>query len=255
MNATEEFQIAGKSKILSVDYNLYSYIALTEDYTLHTPYTSCKLKQKVKHPIVRIIDNSHFIVAGARTSGYDNALIFDMSGSCIMSFYAGDGVEDMLVHDGKLIFSYFDEGVYGSNGPNNEGLAVFGSNGKLIFGYNSSQKGEGIDDCYSICKAEKDKIFFYAYTPFILTELSLSTYKCKFYTVPDYLRGSHAISEYFGSIIFFGSYTQKKQLYKYEPYTGKATGCGSYIGRLQASLQGRFIDVKDHKFSVITPML
>jgi len=49
-----------------------------------------------------------------------------------LTFYVGDGIEDFEVVKKGIVITYFDEGIYGSKGPSNEGLVLFDFNGQIL---------------------------------------------------------------------------------------------------------------------------
>jgi hypothetical protein len=114
-----------------------AYIAITNKGSIALPFDRIKIFQSFKFPIIRHLTNNSFLIAEARTSTkLDNCFIYDLTGNVRGQFYAGDGIQDIEVLRDKIIITYFDEGVYGTDGPNNEGLVVFDFDGKILYKYN-----------------------------------------------------------------------------------------------------------------------
>lgn len=117
---------AGETEIKSIDSDLFgNYIAITKKNEIITPFIRFATHNKIRFPVIRHLGDDLFLVADRRCKATDNAFIYNYNGQLMKSFFAGDGIEDILIMPGKIIVTYFDEGVYGAKGPNNEGVAVF----------------------------------------------------------------------------------------------------------------------------------
>ncbi len=137
------------------------YIGITNFGTVIFPFQRLKIIQPFKFPIVRQFSKNSFLIADARTTKEtDNGFIYDLKGNLLRQFYAGDGIQDVEIVNGKIIITYFDEGVFGTDGPNNEGLVIFNDTGKPLFNFNSNYPEQQIVDCYCICKHELTGCFF-----------------------------------------------------------------------------------------------
>lgn len=157
-----------------------NFLILTDGNEVFSPYFHLKIEQRFKFPLIRRLDAELFLIASARSSSATkNAFIYNNSGEVITAFDIGDGVEDILIHCDKIVVSYFDEGVFGRDGPNNEGLCVFNVQGESCFGYNSGYIDEMIADCYAICIYKARSILFYPYPEFQLYELNLDSFALK----------------------------------------------------------------------------
>lgn len=96
-----------------------SYLAITDKGSVVFPSDKIVMAQTFKFPIIRQLNENSFLVADSRTASdrADNCFIYDLKGHVIKHFYAGDGIEDIEVLRNKIVITYFDEGVYGPEGP------------------------------------------------------------------------------------------------------------------------------------------
>lgn len=90
----------------------------------------------------------------------ENACIVNRHGEILQAFCLGDGIEDCIVtRDGRIITSYFDEGVFGDAPFGNKGLVVWDCMGHRIW----ENEKYGIMDCYAINVDEQENLWFYYY--------------------------------------------------------------------------------------------
>lgn len=92
-----------------------------------------------EYPLIRELDEERFLIVETRQLTTDNGHIFTTTGQRLLSFNAGDGVEDVLIQASRIVISYFDEGVLGGTKPASDGLAVFNFTGQQVFGFNASR--------------------------------------------------------------------------------------------------------------------
>jgi len=112
----------GQNKILNLDADDQgNFIAFTNNKTVITKDHNLKIEIDLFFPIIRRLDNWTFFIADSRTNKGNNGYIFNFNGQLLKSFLAGDGIEDIVVHRDKIVITYFDEGVLGEDGPNNDG--------------------------------------------------------------------------------------------------------------------------------------
>lgn len=244
-----------KQKIIDFDIDEYeNFLALTDKNIVFTPYTQLKIQQTFKYPFIRRINASLFLIASCRSaSTVNNAFIYNDLGKVICSFYIGDAVEDILIHNNKIVVSYFDEGVFGSDGPNNEGLCVFNLEGQMIFGYNSNYQDEMIVDCYAICHYKNQSILFYPYTEFQLYELNLESLQFKKITTPETLAGSSCISSTKHTIIFYSPYAHKAQFFEWYRNDNSITPLMMDDRRFKALRNGYFYTFDQTGYEIIHP--
>lgn len=168
--------------------------------------------------------NLHFIqpvkdqilLLGARTSQYSdgtqdqNAVFVTRQGDPVFCTCMGDGIEQCIaLEDGRIITSYFDEGVFGSMGdgsPEASGLAVWNQQGQVIW-KNSKYP---IWDCYAVNVDDQNNMWFYYYGDFDLVKTDFHSdlvYRPK-------ITGSNSllIMKSHTGIIMDGGYENHKQL-------------------------------------------
>lgn len=237
----------------AIDVDIYgNYIAFDGKNSVNINGITIPLKEKIKikFPLVQMLDNNSFLLADRR-SGSVNAFIFSTDGVLQRSFYVGDAIENITFNEGKIIVSYFDEGVFG-NPPSTEGLAVFNLEGKQLFGVNSSFGYEYICDCYALCKLGKHSVFFFAYTEFELPQLNLKNFQIERTKMPEILAGASAIVSDKETIVFFAPYEHKNTLFRYNLYTKKLEKLGKTDFHIIKGIEyGLFLAVKDKHFYIV----
>jgi hypothetical protein len=121
------------SKILDLEVEANgSFIAFFDSNEVVTPEKKVFISSQVQFPLIRSIDSDKFLLADSRIEEEKhNAFIYDFNGQLLKSFLAGNGIEDILVHNNKIVVTYFDEGVFGADGPNNDGIQLYFDNGQL----------------------------------------------------------------------------------------------------------------------------
>lgn len=168
-------------------------VACADYFTLElsVDWESGTLTNSNYHELGRHTPNFHYIrpikdkllLLGARSyyhsssGGEKNAHIMDRTGEVHSRFCFGDGIEECLVlADGKIITSYFDEGVFGNYGWDDpigkSGLVVWNEDGEMIW-----QADHNICDCYAINTDEAENLWFYFYTDFNLVKTDFKTEK------------------------------------------------------------------------------
>ena len=243
----------GAQTIIDVDYSIGNhFIGVTNENNVVTPWDIFKINQAFKFPIIRRINNMFFLIADARVrEKTDNCFIFDFKGKQLSKFFAGDGIQDIEVLNNRIIITYFDEGVFGMDGPNNEGLVVFDLTGKILFEYNSRHRENTIADCYCICPHSKKSILFFPYTEFPLIELNLETWKEKIYDIPEMLHGSNAVTSIGTNVIFHSPYDDKRGLFTWSIKDKAVTRIGKYSEGLRGLPGGRFLSKGEKGFTLI----
>src|SRR5690606_35076079 len=102
-----------------------SYLLLTNKGRVVSPFHKIKILRTFKFPLIRRLTSDLFLIADSRTDKTDNCFIYDLQGNGLRQFYAGEGIQDIEVHRNRIIITYFDESIYGKQGPNNGGLVMF----------------------------------------------------------------------------------------------------------------------------------
>ncbi len=244
----------GQSKILNLDADhLGNYIVFTNSKTIITNDHNLEIETDFLFPIIRRLNNETFLIADGRTENNNNGYIFNFSGQLIKSFLSGDGIEDIVVQRDRIIITYFDEGVYGSDGPNRDGLAVFNFEGLQIFGVNSSAGDTTIDDCYCICEHGINRVLFYAYSDLKVSELNLDTLKIESFDTPTDFSGFSAISSTPNKIIFHSSYKNERSFFSWDRNKKEVINFGDYSPRLKGIKNGKFLSFGESGYTIINP--
>lgn len=244
----------GQEKIVNLDADEYgNFIAFTDNKTVITNDINLKIDIELSFPIIRRLNAGTFFITDGRTDKSDNGHIYSFSGQKLRSFLAGDGIEDIIIHNDKIVITYFDEGVYGDDGPNNDGVSVFDFSGNQLFGFNSNGSYGHIVDCYCICKHDNNKVLFYAYTELKVYELNLDTYKIVVYDTPNEFSGTASISSKQDKIYFHSSYDDKQSFFLWDRKKNVVTKFGSYISNLTGIGNGKFIMYGVNGYTIIDP--
>lgn len=239
-------------KILNLDIDENgNFIAFTEGNTVLTNLLKLKIEITLETPIIRKLDDELFLLTDTRTAEEMNGYIFSFDGHLKTTFLAGDGIQDIVVQNKKIIITYFDEGVFGGNGPNNDGLSVFDFYGNQLWGFNSKVKDNFIDDCYCICKHETNKVLFYAYSSFNLYELNLDTLQVEVYKTPDDFIGSSSISSRNDNVYFHSSYHDKYSFFHWNRRSNEVLIMGYYNSELTGIKNGIFFTYGDNGFTTV----
>jgi hypothetical protein len=229
-----------------------SYIAITDKGNVVSPFDRVEIHQSFQFPVIRQLNDNSFLIADSRTNEKaDNCFIYDLKGNVLRQFFAGDGIEDIEVLRDKIIITYFDEGVYGTDGPNNEGLVLFDFDGNILSKYNEKHGDQIISDCYCICKHGANRVLFLPYTDFPLIELNLDTGDEKKYEIPEQLKGSNGLTSTADSIIFHSPYEDKRGIYKWRTGDKTAERIGEYSEGLRGLKNGRFISRGQKGFTIL----
>ena len=244
----------GQENILNLDSNEFgNFIAFTDNKTVITNDANVKIDIDISFPIIRRLSADTFFIADSRTENSDNGHIYSFTGQKLKSFLAGDGIEDIIIHNDKIVITYFDEGVFGDDGPNNDGIAIFDFSGKQLFGFNSAAKYGHIADCYCICKHGNKHVLFYAYTELKVYELNLDTLKVVIYETPNDFSGTSSISSRQDKIYFHSSYNDKQSFFLWDRKKNKVIKFGNYSSNLTGIGNGKFITYGDKGFTIIDP--
>lgn len=134
--------------------------------------------QQYNFSFVQPIKENRLLIVGARARFYKenkydlNAKIFDFDGVLQKEIFLGDGIQNVQTTlEGDIWVSYFDEGVFGNFGWDNPvgktGLNSFNSEGKLDY----SNENADICDCYALNVINKNEIWFYYYSDFLLGKI------------------------------------------------------------------------------------
>jgi hypothetical protein len=240
----------GPHQLVDVDADEYGrYIALLDNSEVCTAMWRIRLPFTFEYPLIRELDEERFLIVETRQLTTDNGHIFTTTGQRLLSFNAGDGVEDVLIQASRIVISYFDEGVLGGTKPASDGLAVFNFTGQQVFGFNASQP-HFILDCYCMCRQGKDSMLAYTYTDFVLWEICLTNYRVSQLATPVDVEGATALTTFQKDIVFYSSHAYKTSFLWWDRKTRVR-----HLPAPQASLRGigngKFLTHDAAGFSII----
>lgn len=248
------FVIDTAAKILDIDTDSFgNYIALTDKYEVITPSFRTQLPGGQRYCMVRQLNGALFLVLSLGIKQTNNIWIYNNEGILLQSFFAGEGIEDILVFEDKIVCTYFDEGVFGNDGPNTEGLAVFNFQGQMLYGFNSNANWL-IADCYCACKMNANTVLFYPYTDFPMIALNLDSFTSKRYETPVDFRGAHVMTCNDGQVILHSTYKNKENFFLWDMRGNDVKKFGAFSGRLKGLGNGKFMCFNNNGFSIIDPL-
>ena len=149
--------------------------------------------------------------------GENNAAVFDEYGNIIRQYCFGDGINDVIaLSDGRIITSYFDEGIFGNYGWESplgaSGLVVWSKDGKVVW-----EADRGICDCYAVNIDDSERLWYYFYTEF---ELVCTDFQNEKVYQPDISGSCMFILPSDGQSVIFDKGYQKHGLFAKERFIG-----------------------------------
>ncbi|MCX7748205.1 MAG: hypothetical protein N2645_15165 [Clostridia bacterium] len=198
----------------------HDYKVITVQYD--NVYTVNIDNQEWNYHFVQPIGDSNILLVCARSRYYGhnkydlNGKIFDLNGNLIKEFLLGDGIQDVKVSSGGIIWtSYFDEGVFGNYGWDNPigscGLRAWNQNGETVYIYNNDGNNF-ICDCYALNIVSDNEVWFYYYTDFLLGKIKDGKVD---YFDPK-LSGADGFLTYDRYVLFRGGYSNRDEYHLFE---------------------------------------
>ena len=206
----------------------------------------------LRFPQIRWMGNGDILVVDTRTTrGSQNAFVLTPSGIEKVRFCVGDGVADVLVVGESVVVTYFDEGIFGGVAPSEEGLAVFASDGRFEFGYQSGVKDPvDIADCYCVCPAGPDEVCFSPYTEFPLVRLNLKTRQQQVHKLPRHLAGSSALATDGIAFYIYAPYDARNSIFRWRPGEA-AVEIGNHVGPLRGHRRAAFLSAGTAGYAIV----
>lgn len=244
----------GTAKILDLDADANGmFLAICDNGQVIENDNRIFLNSQIQSPIIRRLDENTFLLADISTvENKANAFIYNFKGQLLTSFFLGDCIQDIVIQHGKIVVAYFDEGIFGIDGPNNQGLCVFSFNGIREFSFNENVEGLHISDCYCISKKNEKNVLFYAYDCFDVVELNLETYNWKRLKTPKDIQGFSALTSTDYKMIFHISYDDKQSFFEWDTQKMEVKTIGKYSSPLKGLDNGKFLAVSERGFTIIS---
>jgi hypothetical protein len=174
---------------------------------------------------VQPLGGSDWLLVRGRADGNSdrNAHVYGPNGTCLRSFHAGDGIEDIqATAEGRVWVSYFDEGVFGDTALGQAGLACLDSSGRVGFRFNelaSAGAVPDIADCYALNVCSNREAWLCYYTDFPLVRLVDGQAAGLWAGVG--VEGSHAFAVSGRRVLFAGDYEKRDRLFLVDLATSK----------------------------------
>lgn len=240
----------------AVDWTDHGWAAIrqeAEHTALIVDDVSTPIDAHPRFPMVRRFPDGGALVVDSRTLDGANAWLFEPSGLLSSEFHIGDGVQDLLVSEDCIVATYFDEGIFGAPGPNNDGLAVFGRDGALQWGFHGSV-GPPVDisDCYCAAWHDDHTVAFLPYPGFDLVLLDLRSTTHDVFRTPKAVAGAGSVSTHGKTAWFHGPY-HSRALLKWTLGAETMEPAGEYSGPLRGLSRGRFLATGSYGCTVIEP--
>jgi hypothetical protein len=229
------------------------FVAITKDHQILTPTFQTSIKLNITYPLIRRLDKTQTLLVDCRTKkNKPNAWIIDENGIIQTTFMAGDGVEDVVVLNNKIIISYFDEGVFSGIGSSDQGVVVFDFEGNILFGYRDKY-GHQVDiaDCYCLSAKTHNTVLFLMYPGFPLVELSLDGYEHTVRNIPEKLYGASSVTNMGDEVFFHAPYADNRTIFKWTIGGNKIEKIGEYSGRLRGLQRARFLSKCETGYTII----
>ncbi len=141
-------------------------------------------REQFRFPNVQRFRDGRWLVTEARTDlTTPNAHVFKSDGTIINSFYAGDGIQTVLLDQrGGIWIGYFDEGVFGAFNPmppqghpsydyGPSGLVRLDDRGKIEFAYNRQFPDKLISDIEALTLDDEGSAWFCPYTDYFVASV------------------------------------------------------------------------------------
>ncbi|MEC1178190.1 hypothetical protein P9B03_06815 [Metasolibacillus meyeri] len=116
---------------------------------------------------------------------------------------------------------------------------------------NSSESSVHIDDCYCMCKHGSNKVLFYTYSEFELSELNLDTFEIKNKVAPTEVAGSSAIVSCRNKVYFFSPYGAEHTIYLWDMEKNAISTIGKYPQHLRGIHEGLFLAFSESSYTII----
>lgn len=208
----------------------------------------------LQFPICRIIDLEKLLIIDDNPKLNENAFLVNYSGKVLTKFYAGISIEDVIILKNKIIISYFDEGILGKCGPNNDGISIFNFDGIQTYGYKSSVLNDEFIDCYCMTNYGNNRIIFYGYSDFKLKELNLDSFKITEYETPIDFLGANSISTKNEQIILHSSYKDKTSFFNWNLKSNRVQRIDSTEKNLKGTDNGTFFNYNKKSITLFKPI-
>jgi len=127
-----------------------------------------RVSTTMRYPCVRWIDPTRALLVDSRSDIGSEGAAIDESGTQQSHPRIGEAVEDVVLTDGYIVGTYFDEGAFGDDPLSKNGVAVFRRDGAYEWGWNESRSDEipWVYDCYAAGGGDGDTIGVWIYTQF-----------------------------------------------------------------------------------------
>lgn len=228
----------------------------TAGLVVRTPLDTFPVNSTLRSLWVRWMDHDRLVLIDPRAETGTCTVVTTTRGRELARFRLGYAVEDVLASSDFIVATYFDEAACGRP-PGCEGLAVFDSGGRFVFGYNSGVEDRRVSifDCYAASWTPDGRVLFFSYTDFPLVVLNLVDRTQEVWSTPTRLHGASAVSMRGRRVAFHSPYGDPGTFLDWTP--GAALDDIRVIGSAPRPVRGlrdgTFLGHDAHSFTVIDP--
>jgi hypothetical protein len=169
-------------------------------------------------PAVEMLPGNEVLVVATRCqrlpdgSNELNAKVYDLLGTLQREFLLGDGINHVQVDiSGNIWVGYFDEGVYGNFGWQNDpfgaaGLSCFTGIGRKLWDFHPPEGFDPISDCYAL-NASRSGVWAYYYTDFPFAHID-SNWQVRCWKTKS--AGGHTFAVGGQKVLLYGGYNEER---------------------------------------------
>jgi hypothetical protein len=228
--------------------------------------TKARFAKAVRYPRVCAIGTSRALLCDLRSDVHDKrAWVIGENGGTEREFAIGDAVEDVIWTREHLVASYFDEGALGEDPLSTNGIAIFGHDGDLRWGWNATDSPgvPPIYDCYAAAEGPDDTIGALIYTnykgdPYAFGSVDLVERAVTIFSVPRILYATRATTCTPDGTWFFVSRSMGDavgSIVAWRPGSPLYTAVRAPLHLSRGLAGGRFIGIDEQWINVISVTL
>lgn len=225
-----------------------------EQKLLFSQQSPFNIPVQCRFPTIRALGPDAAVVVDDAGGAKVNGWIVARDGQVAASFYAGNGIEDVIVCGERIAITYFDQGIFSFDPPSPEGVAVFDLRGVFDYGYHTQfgrDLGE-ISDCYAACADEESRLLICPYTDFPIVRIDLAGRSREVFPTPGVVHGAGALSAAGDRVFLWSPYERRNEVFEFRLGGEDAAPRGLHAGPLRGLPGGRFLFREPSGYSVLS---
>lgn len=212
---------------------------------------------------VRFIDDEFFLITGEWADGY-YATMYSFEGYSRWGWEIDQDIEDVNVVGRWVVVGFGDMSM--------KGVLLLPTLGHSMIYYEDFFGEDAVRtvDCYALCKAEKDILYFFPYTEFPLVRWDLRTMTQQVAPTPEIVEGAKAITVQGNCCYFYGPFddwedgpnfthtvieVRENNFYRWEIGANTVQKVGEFPksrGKVRGLPGGKFLVVEADSYSIIS---